>query len=145
MDVRSGAGPQARYHAAVAQGQDQDRPAERIPEPPLPPRMTRIEQGTWAVYAVVAILLIVLPLLTHSFGLPDIAAWVLLLGTLAMTIGWMRNGALRAPEWLKPEDYERFLASIQRVPEATSSEPAPPTPTGQPEDPGRSGAQPPGP
>lgn len=127
-----------RYDAAVSRSQDQDRTAERIPEPPLPPRMTRIEQGTWVVYAVVAILLIVIPFLTHSFGLPDIAAWVLLLGTLAMTIGWMRNGALRAPEWLKPDDYERFLTSIQRVPEATSGEPAPPTPTGRPGDPGRS-------
>jgi hypothetical protein len=87
----------------------------------------------------------VIPLLTHSFGFPDIAAWVLLLGTLAMTIGWMRDGTLRAPEWLKPEDYERFLASIQRVREATSSEPAPPTPPGRPADPGRSDAQPPGP
>lgn len=145
MDAQQAATPARRYHAAVAQGQDQDRPAERIPEPPLPPRMTRIEQGTWAVYAVVAILLIVIPITTHSFGLADIAAWVLLLGTLAMTIGWIRDGALRAPEWLKPEDYERFLTSIQRVPEATSSEPAPPTPTGRPADPGPSGAQPPGP
>jgi hypothetical protein len=107
--------------------------------------MTRIEQGTWVVYAVVAILLIAIPLLTHSFGLPDIAAWVLLLGTLAMTIGWMRSGALRAPEWLKPEDYERFLDSIQRVPEATSGEPAPPTPIGQPGDRGRSDVPPPAP
>ncbi|MGA8206462.1 MAG: hypothetical protein WB801_10195 [Candidatus Dormiibacterota bacterium] len=125
--------------------QDQNRTAERIPEPPLPPRVTRIEQGTWAVYAVVAILLIAIPFLTHSFGLPDIAAWVLLLGTVAMTIGWMRSGALRAPEWLKPDDYERFLASIQRVPEATLGEPAPPKPTGRPGDPGRSGVPPPAP
>lgn len=137
--------PSRRYHAAVTQSQDQDRPAERIPEPPLPPRVTRIEQGTWLVYAVVAVLLIVIPFLTHSFGLPDIAAWVLLLGTLAMTIGWMRSGALRAPEWLKPEDYERFLTSIQRVPDPTSSEPAPPTPSARPGDPGQSGAPPPAP
>gem|GEM_PF-3421176 len=137
--------PSRRYHAAVGQSQEQDRPVERIPEPPLPPRVTRIEQGTWLVYAVVAILLIVIPLVTHSFGLPDVAAWVLLLGTLAMTVAWMRNGALRAPEWLKPEDYERFLTSIQRVPEPTSGEPAPPIPSARPGDPGQSGVPPPAP
>jgi hypothetical protein len=97
------------------------------------------------VYAAVAILLVVIPFLTHSFGLPDVAAWLLLLGTLAMTVGWMRSGALRAPEWLKPEDYERFLTSIQRVPGPTSVEPAPPTPSARPGDPGQSGAPPPAP
>lgn len=137
--------PSRRYHAAVTQSQDQEQPEVRIPEPPLPPRVTRIERGTWLVYLVVAILLIVIPFLTHSFGLPDIAAWVLLLGTLAMTIGWMRSGALRAPEWLKPEDYERFLTSIQRVPDPTSSDPAPPTPSARPGDPERSGVPPPAP
>ena len=115
----------------------------RVPEPPLPPRMTRIEQACWVVYGLVALLLLVIPILTHSFGLPDIAAWALLIATVSITAYWMRSGTLRGPEWLKPGDYERFLKEIQRIPGAEGEEPAPPRPTGQPRAQGRSDVQPP--
>lgn len=117
----------------------------RVPEPPLPTRMTRIEQGAWVVYALVGLLLLVIPLVTHSFGPPDIAAWVLLLATVSITAFWLRTGALRGPEWLKPDDYEQFLKQIQRIPGVDESEPAPPTPIARPADPGRSGGPPPPP
>ncbi len=104
-------------------------PVARIPEPPQPTRLTRIEKGTWVIYGLVAVLLLVIPIATHSFSLPDIAAWVLLIATVAMTGIWLRNGALRGPEWLKPEDYERYLKEIQRIPDAAPGGAVPPKPT----------------
>lgn len=111
----------------------------------MPPHMTRIEQATWVVYGLVAILLLVIPLATHSFGLPDIAAWVLLIGTVTMTAYWLRTGGLRGPEWLKPDDYEMFLKKIQRIPGEDQDELAPPTPTARLADRERSGVPPPPP
>jgi hypothetical protein len=129
----------------VPESPDWDGTVDPVPEIPPPPRLTRTEQATWAVYALVAILLLVIPILTHSFSLPDVAAWVLLIGTVAMTAVWMRNGALRGPEWLKPDDYEKFLKEIQRIPGAAEDEPAPPTPTAPLTGPGQSGVPPPPP
>lgn len=129
----------------MTESQDLDQAADRVPTIPPPPHLTRIEQATWLVYALVALLLILIPVLTHSFGLPDLAAWVLLIGTVAMTAAWMRSGALRAPEWLKPDDYERFLKEIQQIPGAPPDDPSPPTPTARLASPERSGVPPPAP
>lgn len=129
----------------MTQIQGRDDSFDPVPEIPPPPRLTRIEQGTWIVYALVALLLILIPVLTHSFGLPDAAAWVLLVGTVAMTAAWMRSGALRGPEWLRPDDYEKFLSEVQRGPGDASGESAPPRPTAPLSGPEQSGGQPPRP
>lgn len=129
----------------MPQSEGRNVTAARVPEPPLPTRMTRIEQAAWVVYALVALLLLVIPWATHSFGAPDIAAWVVLLATISITAFWLRTGALRGPEWLKPDDYEQFLKQIQRIPGADESEPAPPTPTALRADQVRSGVPPPPP
>lgn len=120
-------------------------PVQKIPEPPRPQHLTRIELAAWVVYGLVAILLLVIPIATHSFSLPDIAAWVLLIATVTMTGIWLRNGALRGPEWLKPEDYERYLREIQRIPGADEDGTARPRPPARRADPKRSGGPPPPP
>jgi hypothetical protein len=137
--------PAWRYDASVPESDNWDAPPEPVPRLPLPPYQTRIELAAWAVYAVVAVLLLVIPLATHSFGLPDVAAWVLLVGAVGMTAFWLRNGALRGPEWLSPEDYERYLKAIQRIPGADEDKPSPPKPTARLAGPRRSGGPPPPP
>jgi hypothetical protein len=134
-----------RYHAAVTDGSNWDAPPAEVPEIPPPPRLTQTELAVWVVYGLVAVLLAVLPALTRSFGLPDVAAWVLLLLAVAMSGAWMHSGALRAPEWLTPDDYEKFLTEIQQVPEPTPKRPYPPTPSARPEGPGQSASPSPGP
>ncbi len=113
---------------AGIQGSDQrSSKLAEVPLPPPPPHITRTEQLTWFAYGVIAILLLAIPLATHSFGIPDIAAWVLLVATVGMAAFWLRNGELRGPEWLRPEDYERYLKAIQRIPRMEEDQPAPPT------------------
>jgi hypothetical protein len=117
-------------------------PEQQVPPLPLPPRVTRTERVTWLVYGLVAILLIVIPLATHSFSLPDLAAWVLLIGTVVLATTWQRQGTLHGPEWLRPDDYEAFLKAIQRMPDPSQDEPAPPRQIERLSGPGPSGAPP---
>ena len=119
--------------------------AAPVPEIPPPPRLTRTEQATWVAYGLIAILLLVIPVATHSFGLPDLAAWVLLAGAVAMSAIWLGNGALRGPEWLLPEEHERFLKEIQRLPGDDPVLSTRPTPTSPPAGPAPSSDPPPRP
>jgi len=103
-----------RYHAEVTQTSRLEGGPEPVPDIPPAPRLTRTERATWVVYGLVALLLLALPLITHSFSLPDLAAWILLVGAVAMSAAWLRSGAFQAPEWLMPDDYEQFLRELQR-------------------------------
>lgn len=115
-----------RYDAPVAEYRNRDGGQQTVPPLPLPPQLTRTEKATWIVYGLVAILLIAIPLATRSFSLPDLAAWVLLVGTVAMAAIWYRQRTLHGPEWLRPDDYEAFLKAIQKMPESIPDESAPP-------------------
>ena len=135
----AGSRPVRRYDAPVTDSENWDAAVDQVPEIPPPPRLTRTEQATWVVYGVVAILLLVIPIATHSFSLPDVAAWVLWGGAVTMTAIWMRTGALRGPEWLKPDDYDQFLKEIQRIPGSDQDQTVPPTPPAPLAGPGPSG------
>ncbi|HEY6537477.1 MAG TPA: hypothetical protein VI138_00350 [Candidatus Dormibacteraeota bacterium] len=102
--------------------------ATKSPPAPMPPRITQTERATWVVYAVVAVLLLAVPLLTHSFSLPVLFAWLLLIATVAMAAVWHRQGTIRGPEWIRPEDYDAFLKKIQQPPTPAPEKPAPPRP-----------------
>ncbi|MGH7611331.1 MAG: hypothetical protein ACREN4_04860, partial [Candidatus Dormibacteria bacterium] len=95
-------------------------------------------------YLLVAVLLLLVPLLTHSFGPEDLAAWLLLLAATAMSVFWMRRGSLRSPEWLLPDDYDEFLTEVQRLDGEVSGEEPPPTPPGRLPGPAPSASPPPG-
>ncbi|MHB1576634.1 MAG: hypothetical protein ACYCX9_09005 [Candidatus Dormibacteria bacterium] len=88
-----------------------DRLPEEDIEPVIPPvpRLTRTERAVWVVYAAVGIGLIVVPVATRSFSLPNLAAFVLLGGAVAMSYAWFRSGELRTAEWLPEAEYEEFL------------------------------------
>jgi len=89
-------------------------PAEGQEEPLIPPvpRLTHTEKAVWGAYLGIAILLIVVPILTHTFSLPTVAAFVLLGGAVAMSLTWFRSGELRTAEWLPEEEYEEFLRQL---------------------------------
>lgn len=89
-------------------------PADEQEESPIPPvpSLTRTEQVVWVTYLGIAILLIAVPILTHTFSLPTVAAFVLLGGAAAMSLTWYRSGELRTAEWLPEEDYEEFLRQL---------------------------------
>jgi hypothetical protein len=130
----------------MAEGdQDWEGRGQHAPPIPLPPRLTVTEKATWVVYGLVAVLLIAIPLATRSFSIPDMAAWILLVATVALAAVWHRRGTLHGPEWLRPDDYERYLKDIQRMPTTTEDQTAPPRLTEPPADRGRSGGQPPPP
>ncbi|MGC1185200.1 MAG: hypothetical protein WBA31_08640 [Candidatus Dormiibacterota bacterium] len=129
----------------MAEDRDPEGEPQTVPPLPLPPQLTRTERATWFIYGLVAILLIAIPLATHTFSLPDLAAWVLLVGTVALAAIWYRRRTLHGPEWLSPDDYEAFLKAIQKMPEPSSGEPAPPRRIERLSGPGRSGGQPPPP
>ncbi len=79
--------------------------------PPVP-RLTRTERAVWGVYAAVAVGLVLIPILTHSFSLPNVAAFILLGGAVAMSFAWFRSGELRTAEWLPEDQYEEFLEQL---------------------------------
>ncbi|MGH7610019.1 MAG: hypothetical protein ACREOD_08845 [Candidatus Dormibacteria bacterium] len=115
----------------MSQDDDWYAAAGPLPEIPAPARYTATERGVWVVYGVVAAVLLAVPLLTHSLGLLDVAAWLLVVGAAALSTYWMRTGELRCPEWLLAEDYEEFLSELQGPDPEASPEPPPPTPPGQ--------------
>jgi hypothetical protein len=88
-----------------------EEPSDDAGEPAIPPvpRLTRTERAVWAVYALVGIGLVLVPIATRSFTLPNLAAFVLLGGAVAMSYAWFRNGELRSEEWLPEAEYEEFL------------------------------------
>lgn len=91
-----------------------DREPEQSPPPAIPPvpRFTRTEKVVWLVYGVVAVTLVVVPLLTRTFSLPNLAAFVLLGGAAAMSLGWLSSGELRSAEWLSEKEYDAFLKQL---------------------------------
>lgn len=67
----------------------------------------------WVVYGVVAAIAVAVPVISGDFNLADVGAWILVLGAAAMSWGWYRSGALRAPEWMEEAEYEEFLKEMQ--------------------------------
>ncbi len=115
MSVRRWTRTECGYHAPVAVADPPPTPSPQS-QPPLPPRVTRMELAIWATFLLVAILLVVIPVATHSFSYPDIAAWVLVAFSAGVSGYWFHAGTQRAPEWLRPDDYQRFVKSVQRLP-----------------------------
>jgi hypothetical protein len=89
---------------------------ERQISVPSTPLLTRTEKAVWSTFAVVAILVIALPIVSHRFTLADFGAWVLVLGAVAISYIWFRNGQLRTAEWLTEGEYEGFLKDLHQPP-----------------------------
>jgi hypothetical protein len=91
-------------------GEQEER---RITVPPTP-LLTRTEKAVWSTFAVVAVLVIALPIVSHHFTLADLGALVLVLGAVAISYIWFRNGKLRTAEWLTEREYEGFLKDLHQ-------------------------------